>query len=607
MQSIDKKILTRTIRKLTLQKKLIIKQLIIDNDVALTTDFWTSGSEEGYMSLTMHYIDDKFNFRSLAAECAPITGSKTASDIKGALDNFESFYGLKKSSVAAVVTDNEATNNLLGDLLEEDDRISWIGCIDHLLELIAKSTYDLRRIHNEENNDFLNDFTEPEVEKYKELANFTNKCRLLVSKFKQSTQLSEKLQKYQRELRERKVPLQVVQDVKTRWWSTHSMLERLIELKVEIVTLGQLNALSIDVILSDAEWEVVTNLVEVLKPWRDLQLFFEGDEYITSSLVPMYLNKIRKYLNEKSKEFEQKIETNTNSLVDNIMHNILAAMKSKFVEIFLERDYTKVFHYPYRPRGNRRIRRGLHPNFFFASFLDWRCKLKVEDFPDEEIPFFLASLKREIILLFKPFANEKQNNTESQTDKEMNEENSSSEDEFGEIMKFSSTNNDIRSLPPHSGRHSSISTKNNAEKTTYFERFSISKENFESKLAMEIESYLAESRIKVKYPSADVLALWQKNVTKYPILAKMARRVLCIPATSAASERIFSSGGVVVTKRRNRLDSDMVNDLVFLKGCWNKLDIILLESGIQPEAMLLKIKKESEVIDIEEIHVIEIM
>ncbi|CAN0433173.1 unnamed protein product [Laminaria digitata] len=50
----------------------------------------------------------------------------------------------------------------------------------------------------------------------------------------------------------------------------------------------------------------------------------------------------------------------------------------------------------------------------------------------------------------------------------------------------------------------------------------------------------------------------------YPHIAILARKYLAVQASSAASERVFSQGGLVVTKKRNRLSGEMVGDIVFL-------------------------------------------
>jgi hypothetical protein len=60
------------------------------------------------------------------------------------------------------------------------------------------------------------------------------------------------------------------------------------------------------------------------------------------------------------------------------------------------------------------------------------------------------------------------------------------------------------------------------------------------------------------------LTWWKFNDRKYRLLSKLAARVLCIPATSAPSERVFSTVGLTIAKDRARLASDTANKLIFL-------------------------------------------
>ena len=47
-----------------------------------------------------------------------------------------------------------------------------------------------------------------------------------------------------------------------------------------------------------------------------------------------------------------------------------------------------------------------------------------------------------------------------------------------------------------------------------------------------------------------------------PCLARLAKHVLTIPASSAKSERVFSTGGNFVTAKRNRVALKKVEDLI---------------------------------------------
>jgi hypothetical protein len=62
----------------------------------------------------------------------------------------------------------------------------------------------------------------------------------------------------------------------------------------------------------------------------------------------------------------------------------------------------------------------------------------------------------------------------------------------------------------------------------------------------------------------DPLAWWRLKAQKFPLLSELAIRYLCIPATSAPSERVFSTAGLTIAKERSRLDPTTANELVFL-------------------------------------------
>ena len=58
---------------------------------------------------------------------------------------------------------------------------------------------------------------------------------------------------------------------------------------------------------------------------------------------------------------------------------------------------------------------------------------------------------------------------------------------------------------------------------------------------------------------------WRRGtVHLFPWLGVLARRVLAIPATSAGPERLFSTVGNVMTKKRSRLTCHNMEELVYL-------------------------------------------
>ncbi|PPQ83822.1 hypothetical protein CVT24_012453 [Panaeolus cyanescens] len=55
-----------------------------------------------------------------------------------------------------------------------------------------------------------------------------------------------------------------------------------------------------------------------------------------------------------------------------------------------------------------------------------------------------------------------------------------------------------------------------------------------------------------------IVEWWGLNVYRYPTFASMARDYLAVMAASVSSERAFSSAGIRISKRRNRLKGDIV-------------------------------------------------
>ena len=79
------------------------------------------------------------------------------------------------------------------------------------------------------------------------------------------------------------------------------------------------------------------------------------------------------------------------------------------------------------------------------------------------------------------------------------------------------------------------------------------------------DAQLAQFFVEKAAPhSTDPIEWWRQNEFQFPQLAEVARSVLCVPATSTPSERLFSTAGLTVTKLRNCLKPDNVDALLFL-------------------------------------------
>jgi len=86
----------------------------------------------------------------------------------------------------------------------------------------------------------------------------------------------------------------------------------------------------------------------------------------------------------------------------------------------------------------------------------------------------------------------------------------------------------------------------------------------------ELEHFLQRPLID---RSEDILQWWKRNSCQYPNLSCMARIYLAIPATSTASERVFSIAGNLISEKRTRLSSDSIQAGMTLRS-WQKAGLI---------------------------------
>jgi hypothetical protein len=83
----------------------------------------------------------------------------------------------------------------------------------------------------------------------------------------------------------------------------------------------------------------------------------------------------------------------------------------------------------------------------------------------------------------------------------------------------------------------------------------------------ETTRYLCEPCIDL---DENPLDWWKANEHRYPIIAKMARDFLAIPASSVPSEQLFSQAGDVITKKRNPLLDQSSSAVLLLKSWLNQ-------------------------------------
>lgn len=257
IDSISRRRLLEELIKVEATLKIWLKKFLDGKYVAMTTDGWTDHACRTYMSTTYCCIDDTWTMRAISPHCSLHSGTATGEDLADFVEKVI-VKGGQDVNVVAVVTDCEPSMVKAGRLLEERNITKHVGCAAHRLQ---SSTGKV--------------FAAPQVEAT------LGRLRKLVTRYKSSSQATAQL--ITSCVQATVKPVRVVQDVPTRWSSTYSSIERILHLEKAIKLHETLSDL--DPILTSKDWAMLALLKLALAPQHVLQKVFEGDSYVTGSLV----------------------------------------------------------------------------------------------------------------------------------------------------------------------------------------------------------------------------------------------------------------------------------------------------------------------------------
>ena len=80
-------------------------------------------------------------------------------------------------------------------------------------------------------------------------------------------------------------------------------------------------------------------------------------------------------------------------------------------------------------------------------------------------------------------------------------------------------------------------------------------------LHMNIAKYTASSN-----DSDNPLLFWKGQKDILPTMSKLAKQIVCIPASSTTVERAFSSTGIIISQRRTNINPSIVNDILLIRS-----------------------------------------
>jgi len=416
--------------------------------------------------------------------------------------------------------------------------LEHIGCVDHILNVTTKRAgLDPK------------DVPHPLPEEYGALL----VARQLCATMNRSSQLAEQLLKAQENYVTR--PKKVIQDIVTRWWSTYSMLLRLLELKTYVdfvcsnntTTLTNLNA---------AQWKLAEDIKIILHPFMLAQKLLEGEKYVTLSLVPTIIECVRRKLAEAIQ-----VPTNT-EYVNSMLQQVSKSFTANWGTGLADTQYAD--HSIVGP-GKRHV--GYRVLHMLAAFLDPRTK-ELKSFGAGDKTLIKNEVKRRGALMAK---------------KQM------------EMRKLAAVVDPLATVVAD-GLAPVVAVAASCTRDVYWDLFTdlpsdriqlppaLQDMDFALATNLEMMSYEREAYLErvvmngvdengeniIVFPNP--LQWWAQHQGKYPILAMLSRVTLCVPATSAPCERLFSHAGLTIANDRASLLPDNAAEIIYLRVAWDKIE-----------------------------------
>jgi len=489
-----------------------------------TTDAWTANNNVNYTTCTVHFIDKKtWILHHFALGIFKKTGTSKAEDVVEYCRNIWRSVDLQYKNCTAIVTDTEATMCKAGRLFirassQEGGSTHWHGCVDHILELITKIA----------------------MKDYEGSEGTMAAARALVGHFSSSSQAEQRLLNLQ-PAGSRAV--KCIQDVATRWWSTFSMCERLLRLKPYFALMEAEG--NLDCNLTNDQWRIVAVTCEVLQPFMFAQKTLEGECYVTNSMVPYILYKIRTLIQDARDSPTVTVQA----------ANLLRRMANAF-EVHWGSGEPGTVATEHLTEGPNRRPRGIPIRTLLASLLDPRFKCGV-GLAIQDKEYLWTYLLQQMIAVERELraarATLLQNENEPPPPPPQQQQ--QQQRERGAFHNMFQDLNEYREAMERGQRDARNRNNNDTEADEH--------ERAQAELTMyKAEPILALTKDDGSYNNP--LEWWKYNAKRFPLLSELASRYLCIPATSAPSERVFSSAGLTIAQDRSRLDPALANELVFL-------------------------------------------
>lgn len=288
-------------------KSKMIDLLHDASSISLTTDIWTSLSNDAYISLSAHWISDSWELVTCVLAAKEFPGSHTGVAISEKIAEMVKEFKIQ-DKVSVIVHDQAANMQLSLRLLQEPEqnldgsRLESLPCNAHKLQLCLKAGLAINTIDR-----------------------MIRCASKLVGHFRHSALASGalKTRQHQMNVDEKKL----IQSSATRWNSTYYMLDRLVEQRWPVVAVLSDESVTkrsdrhLD--LSNEQWKLAEELIRILKPFEVATTVFCGEQHSTVSCTLPIVYGLTKHL-------EIQDDDSQCSSISSFKHLVLSEIKQRW-------------------------------------------------------------------------------------------------------------------------------------------------------------------------------------------------------------------------------------------------------------------------------------
>ena len=485
-------------------KALIKNELQKYRNIGLTTDAWCSTTQQIYITLTAHIIDEYCNLKKYVLDTTEITQRHTSANLMEHIDQILTEYEIntKTENEHNIIVNFNATNpdDVHEEYQEEEHEVNYLKNVDKDKVLESESqTQDL--IFERDNGSditkafsriggyqqfgcagrHLNLVAQAGFKEVQPAANLVKKCKQFVEHITSTGSTTYLLIDHQNEF---EIPLlKVLQETNAIWWSIFLLMDMILSNFNEI-TKTLLPTKTSALTLTASDKTNMSAILSLLRPFKECGKLLSSENDVTISLIVPHFNTLRQHLSPNASDSK-----------------LIEEMKSKML-LKLNDRYSK-----------QEIQ-----SLTVATLLDVRHKNEVKHGFDQ-----LHSL----------------------------------------LLNFVPTQNEIPATEGQELENLSAIMRNKDKSIFSYKDDEVS-EDYEDLILCELNSYKNVKFSASEKENINVLSWWKNNKKEYPHIFELVRSNLHIPATSVPSQRIISLAGYIVRDRRSRILSQNVNKAIFL-------------------------------------------